>query len=386
MFDFLNNNKVRFILFQLIVIAIVLYIGYNAINNLGFNIERLGIRSGFDFLDTRAGFGISEYFIDYTIDSSNLQVFYVGLINTLVVSVIGIILASILGLIIGIARLSKNYLISRLANAYIELFRNIPILLQILFWYNLALSVLPSPRNSMALFDAIFLNLRGIYLPKPIAEDGFIWVFVALIVGIVAMFINKRRFAKKRDETGIRTNTIGYSLLFVIALPSVVYFAIGAPMHFDYPSLQGFNFKGGIAFSPEFLALVLALSIYAATYIAEAIRSGIESVDQGQTEAALAMGLSYTQTLKLVLLPQAFRVAIPPIINQYLNLTKNSSLAAAIGYADLVGVFAGTVLNQVGQAIEVLLMTMAVYLTISLIISLILNIVNHRMRIIGLNP
>jgi general L-amino acid transport system permease protein len=237
----------------------------------------------------------------------------------------------------------------------------------------------------MTLFDSVFLNLRGIYFPKPIAEDGFMWVFVALIFGIIAMVATKRHFNKIQDDTGVRTNTIWYSLLFIVGFPAIVYLLSGLPMHFEYPSLQGFNFSGGLSFSPEFLALILALSIYTATYIAEAIRSGIESVDKGQTEAALAMGLSKTQTLKLVLLPQALRVSIPPIINQYLNLTKNSSLAAAIGFSDLVNVFAGTVLNQAGQAIEILLMTMAVYLTISLSISLILNIVNHRMRIVGLN-
>jgi general L-amino acid transport system permease protein len=385
MFDFLNNNKIRFILFQLIVAFIVIYIGYQAVVNLEFNIDRLGIRSGFEFLESRAGFDIAEHLIAYTPDSSNLQVFYVGIINTLVVSVIGIVFASILGLIIGIARLSNNWLISKMANAYIELFRNIPILLQILFWYNLALIVLPSPKNSMTLFDSVFLNLRGVYFPKPIAEDGFMWVFVALIFGIIAMIATKRHFNKIQDSTGVRTNTIGYSLLFIVGFPVIVYLVSGLPMHFEYPSLQGFNFSGGLSFSPEFLALILALSIYTATYIAEAIRSGIESVDKGQTEAAMAMGLSKSQTLKLVLLPQALRVSIPPIINQYLNLTKNSSLAAAIGYSDLVNVFAGTVLNQAGQAIEILLMTMAVYLTISLAISLILNIVNHRMRIVGLN-
>jgi len=220
-------------------------------------------------------------------------------------------------------------------------------------------------------------------MPKPIAEDGLVWVLIALITGIILMITMRRFFNKKHDNTGIKTHTAGYSLLLVIGLPSLVYFLLGSPLHFDYPTLKGFNFRGGMNLSPEFLSLAFALSVYTATYIAEAIRSGIESVDKGQKEAAAAMGLTQAQSLKLVVLPQALRVAIPPIINQYLNLTKNSSLAAAIGYSELVSTFAGTVLNQVGQAVEIILMTMAVYLTISLIISLILNIVNHKMSIKG---
>jgi len=385
MFDFLSNNKIRFILFQVVAVLIVAYVAYYAISNLNYNIERLGIRSGFDFLGIRAGFEINERLIAYTVDSSNLDAFYVGLINTIVVSVIGIIFATILGLIIGVARLSSNYLISKLAEVYVEIFRNLPILLQILFWYNLLLIVLPSPRNSFDFFDKVFLNLRGVYFPKPIFESDFSWVLIAFFLGAFLSFLIKRFFSKKHDETGIRQRTWHYYLLSLLGLPLGVYWLLGSPLHFDYPSLQGFNFDGGLSFSPEFLALVLALSIYTATYISEAIRAGIESVDNGQKEAGLAMGLTQTQTLKFVLLPQALRVAIPPIINQYLNLTKNSSLAAAIGYSDLVGVFSGTVLNQVGQAIEIILMTMAVYLTLSLLISLGLNFVNHKMRIKGLN-
>ncbi len=385
MFGFLNSNKIRFVLFQIIAVLIVAFVAYYAVSNLNYNIDRLGIRSGFGFLDIRAGFDIAEHLIAYTADSSNLDAFYVGLINTITVSIIGIIFASVLGIIIGIARLSSNYLVSKLAEIYVEIFRNIPILLQILFWYNLMLISLPSPRNSFEFFNVVFFNLRGVYFPKPILESGFYWVMVAFLLGVFISFFIKWFFNKKHDLTGIKQRTWDYHLLSLLGLPLGVYFIFGSPVYFDYPSLQGFNFRGGLSFSPEFLALVLALSIYTATYISEAIRAGIESVDKGQKEAALAMGLTQAQTLKFVLLPQALRVAIPPIINQYLNLTKNSSLAAAIGYADLVGVFSGTVLNQVGQAIEIILMTMAVYLTLSLLISLGLNLVNHKMRIKGLN-
>ncbi|WP_428095612.1 amino acid ABC transporter permease [Candidatus Thioglobus sp.] len=382
-FSFLYNNEVRAFLFQLVILLVVVYFSYAAIDNLFINIESRGIQTGFGFLEAEAGFDIAEHLIDYSSASNNLQVFYVGLINTLVVSAIGIVFASIIGLIIGIARLSNNWLIAKLASGYIELFRNIPILLQILFWYNIVLATFPHPKRSFEFFDAIFINIRGIYMPKPIVEDGFIWLVVALVVGIVLKILVKRHFNKKHEKTGIETNTLVYSFGLIVALPTAVYFMLGAPIYLDYPALKGFNFKGGMSLSPEFLSLTFALSVYTATYIAEAIRAGIESVSKGQKEAAMAMGLTKKQSLKLVVLPQALRVAIPPIINQYLNLAKNSSLAAAIGYSELVSVFAGTVLNQVGQAVEIILMTMAVYLAISLVISLILNIVNHKMSIKG---
>ena len=380
-FSFFYNNEVRAYLFQLIALVAIIAFFYQAVDNMFVNIESRGIQTGFGFLEAESGFDIAEYLIDYSSTSSNLTVFYVGLINTIVVSIVGILFATLIGLIIGIARLSNNWLIAKLAGGYIELFRNIPILLQILFWYNIALISFPHPRKSFEFFDSIFVNLRGIYLPKPIAEDGFIWVFIAFIVGIILTIIMKRFFKIKHDITGIEVHTFWYSLSLILGLPILVYLLLGSPLYFDYPALKGFNFKGGMTLSPEFLSLAFALSVYTATYIAEAIRSGIESVSKGQKEAALAIGLTQIQSLKLVILPQALRVAIPPIINQYLNLTKNSSLAAAIGYAELVSTFAGTVLNQVGQAIEIMLMTMAVYLTISLFISLILNIVNHKMSI-----
>ena len=378
---FLNNNQIRAFLFQVIILVLIVSFFYNAVGNLLNNIESRGIHTGFDFLGVESGFDIAEHLIDYSSTSSNLRVFYVGLINTIVVSVVGIIFASIIGLVIGIARLSNNWLIAKLAGGYIELFRNIPILLQILFWYNLVLVSFPSPKQSFELFGSVFVNLRGIYLPKPIVTEGFIWVMVALVLGIALRALVKRHFNRVHDESGVETNTLAYSLLLLLVLPVMVYLILESPMVFDYPVLKGFNFKGGMSLSPEFLSLAFALSIYTATYIAEAIRSGIESVSKGQKEAALAMGLTPRQSLRLVVLPQALKLAIPPIINQYLNLTKNSSLAAAIGYSELVSVFAGTMLNQVGQALEIIFMTMMVYLAISLMISLILNIVNHKMSI-----
>ena len=381
--SFLNNNETRAIAFQVITLLIIAFVFYSGISNLIFNIEAREIHTGFAFLSNRAGFDINESMIAYTPEHSNLRVFYVGLINTLVVAVVGIIFATIIGLIIGIARLSNNWLISKLAAGYIELFRNIPILIQILIWYNMALLILPSPKGSFNFFDSIFINKRGIYVPEPVIETGFVWVLIAVVLGIALTFLMKRHFKQKHSKTGVYTHTIGYSIGLIFGLPLVVFFLLGSPLHFDYPALTGFNFKGGRTFSPEFLALAVALSVYTATYIAEAIRSGIEAVDKGQKEAAAALGLTQTQSLKLVVLPQALRVAIPPTINQYLNLTKNSSLATAIGYPELMSAFGGTVLNQVGQAVEILGMTMAVYLVISLFISFLLNIVNKKMSIKG---
>ena len=378
----LYNNEVRAILFQVLAVAVIAYFAYQAFDNLMLNIEQRGIRSGFGFLNDEAGFAVNDnFFLEYSPASTNLQAFYVGIVNTLMVAITGIFLASIIGLIVGIARLSSNYLIKKIATIYIEIFRNIPILLQILFWYSIALNALPSARNSINFFDTIFLNSRGLYLPKPIMGFELYIVLASFVIGIVSYIFIKKRSNKKHDETGIKTNTIPHFLGLVLLLPIVAYFVFGAQL--EYPALKGFNFKGGVDLSIEFFALAFSLSIYTATYIAEASRSGVESVDKGQKEAAAALGLKDSWAMRLVILPQAFRVAIPPIINQYLNLTKNSSLAAAVGYTELVTIFSGTVLNVIGQAIEIITLTMLVYLTISLVISLILNTFNKKMQIKG---
>ncbi|MDB4848208.1 ABC transporter permease subunit, partial [Candidatus Pseudothioglobus singularis] len=353
--DLLYNNEVRSFLFQVITFVLVIGLFYTAIGNLFQNIEDRGIQTGFTFLKNRAGFDILPFLgniaVDYTPESSNLTVFYVGLINTLVVAFIGIILSTLIGLLIGIARLSNNYLVAKLAGGYIELFRNIPILLQILFWYNLFINVFPHPKQSLSFFDLAFLNQRGLYLPKPIPEEGFLYVVFAFIIGIIAAYFIKKSYKKKHELTGIHTSTWPYSVGLILGLPILVYLVFGSPLAFDFAVLGKFNLKGGMAVVPEFLALTFALSVYTATYIAEAIRSGIEAVDKGQKEAAAAIGLTPVQSLKLIILPQALRVAIPPTINQYLNLTKNSSLATVIGYPELMSTFGGTVLNQVGQAV-----------------------------------
>ena len=383
--EILYNNEVRAFFFQVATFLLIFGLFYTIIGNLFDNIEARGIHTGFSFLKNRAGFDIlpflGNYLQEYTPESSNLTVFYVGLINTLVVALVGIIVTTFLGLFIGIARLSNNYLVAKLAGGYIELFRNIPVLLQIFFWYNIFINIFPHPKKSLSFFDVVFLNQRGLYLPKPILENGFLLVIIAFVVGIILTVFMKRYFNKKHDETGVYTRTLGYSTLLIFGLPAVFFLLLGSPLHFDFAVLGKFNLKGGMQVVPEFIALTFALSVYTATYIAEAIRSGIEAVDKGQKEAAAAIGLTQTQSLKLIVLPQALRVAIPPTINQYLNLTKNSSLATAIGYPELMSAFGGTVLNQVGQAVEILGMAMLVYLVISLCISLLLNIVNKRMAI-----
>ena len=383
--EILYNNEVRAFFFQVATLLLIFGLFYTIIGNLFDNIEARGIHTGFSFLKNRAGFDIlpflGNYLQEYTPESSNLTVFYVGLINTLVVALVGIIVTTFLGLFIGIARLSNNYLVAKLAGGYIELFRNIPVLLQIFFWYNIFINIFPHPKKSFSFFDVAFLNQRGLYLPKPILESGFSLVIIAFVVGIILTVFMKRYFNKKHDETGVYTKTLGYSTLLIFGLPAVFFLLLGSPLSFDLAVLGKFNLKGGMQVVPEFIALTFALSVYTATYIAEAIRSGIEAVDKGQKEAAAAIGLTQTQSLKLIVLPQALRVAIPPTINQYLNLTKNSSLATAIGYPELMSAFGGTVLNQVGQAVEILGMAMLVYLFISLCISFLLNVVNKRMAI-----
>jgi len=383
--EMLYNNELRAFFFQVATFLLIFGLFYTIIGNLFDNIEARGIHTGFSFLKNRAGFDIlpflGNYLQDYTPESSNLTVFYVGLINTLIVAFVGIIVTTFLGLFIGIARLSNNYLIAKLAGGYIELFRNIPVLLQIFFWYNIFINIFPHPKKSFSFFDIAFLNQRGLYLPKPILESGFSLVIIAFVVGIILTVFMKRYFNKKHDETGVYTRTLGYSTLLILGLPAVFFLLLGSPLSFDLAVLGKFNLKGGMQVVPEFIALTFALSVYTATYIAEAIRSGIEAVDKGQKEAAAAIGLTQTQSLKLIVLPQALRVAIPPTINQYLNLTKNSSLATAIGYPELMSAFGGTVLNQVGQAVEILGMAMLVYLFISLCISFLLNVVNKRMAI-----
>lgn len=378
---FYNNPQIRAIIYQVLALFAIFLFTYYVLNNMFTNIEKRGITTGFDFLGNEAGFGILSTLISYTESDSYGRVFVIGVLNTLLVSAIGIFFATIIGLLVGVGRLSKNFMISKLSLIYIETFRNIPILLQILFWYNVVLAALPGPRQSMSYMDAFFLNNRGLYIPRPILESGFISVLIAVLIAIAGVYYLAKWAKKKHDDTGETFPVFWTSLAILIFGPTLVYFLSGSPISLEYASLQGFNFVGGWSLTPELLALSFALSIYPATYIAEAVRAGIEAVPKGQKEAASALGLKEYVILKKVVLPQALRVIIPPVINQYLNLMKNSSLATAIGYPELVTLFAGTALNQVGQAIEIILMTMAVYLTISITISILMNILNAKMQI-----
>ncbi len=381
MLSFLRDRKIRGYLFQLItIIGVVAFLWYIGVNT-SHNIEQRGIKTGFGFLNSTAGFGINDSPIPYNPSDTYGRVFLVGLLNTLIVSFVAIILSTILGVIIGVFRLSENWMIKKLSAVYIEIFRNIPILLQILFWYNVVLRSLPSPRHSIDLFGKIFINNRGVYVPKPTWDATTISIIVSIFIIVIFIFFLNKWANKRQELTGKEFPVLPISIILLIVAPVIAYFIGGANMNFSYPHLRGFNFQGGKQYYPEFVALALAISVYTATFIAEAVRSGIEAVPKGQKEAVASLGLSSYQSLKLVILPQAIRIAIPPIINQYLNVVKNSSLATAIGYPELVTVFAGTTLNQTGQAIEIISITMLVYLIISLLVSAILNWINFKMKI-----
>ena len=377
-----NNPQVRAIAFQLIALIATITFGLYLFQNTQANLRQLGIASGFDFLSSHSGFGIVQSLIPYSESSSYGRVFWVALLNTLLVSVLGVIFATLLGFIVGVARLSKNWLISRLALVYIETFRNIPLLLQIFFWYFAVLRAMPAPRQSFSLGEAVFLNIRGLYLPAPEFQPGFGGVLAALGISVVLVIFLSRWARQRQMATGQQFPTLRAALALLLGLPLLIFWLTGSPLTWQYPELQGFNFRGGWVIIPEMASLLLAITLYTAAFIAEIVRAGIQAVSHGQTEASFSLGINSSKTLRLIILPQALRVIIPPLTNQYLNLTKNSSLAAAIGYPDLVSAFAGTVLNQTGQAIECIAITMAVYLTISLLISLLMNLYNRRVALV----
>lgn len=377
-----SNPAVRAWLYQIIAIVVVVGVAGYLIHNTVLNLANRGITSGFGFLERSAGFGIVQHLIEYTEGDTYARVFLVGLTNTLLVSALCIVFASFLGFFIGLARLSDNWLLRKISNIYIETFRNIPPLLQIFFWYFAVLRNLPGPRQAVNAFDLAFVSNRGLYIPWPEYAPGT-WPFVIAVLlavaGTIALFRYNRTYQLK---TGQLRRTWPATVVMLILFPLIAHFTFGAAMHWDVPQLRGFNFRGGFALIPELAALTLALSIYTSSFIAEVIRSGIQSVPYGQHEAARSLGLPNPVTLRQVIIPQAMRVIIPPLTSQYLNIVKNSSLAAAIGYPDMVSLFAGTVLNQTGQAIETIAITMGVYLIISLLISLLMNIYNRKIRLI----
>jgi general L-amino acid transport system permease protein len=363
---------------QILFVAVLAFIGYEIVANARVNLQSQRIASGFGFLDNTAGFDISQTLIPYSGSDTYTRVFVVGILNTLLVSVIGIFFATIIGFIVALGRLSPNWLMARVAGAYVEIIRNLPVLFQILFWYLAVLGALPNPRQSVSLFGSFFLNNRGLFIPRPIGNPGFDPFVIAILVAIVASLV-LRSYARRQLFAHGRMIVIWpYVLGLLIGLPLLLTLVFGAPLSFEWPQLRGFNFSGGSRVIPEFVALTLALSLYTAAFIAEIVRSGIQSVHKGQMEAGASLGLSRGSTLRLIVIPQAMRVILPPLTSQYLNLAKNSSLAVAIGYPDLVSVFAGTTLSQTGQAVEIIAITMGAYLLISLVASAIMNFYGWR--------
>ena len=377
----LYDPKVRGIFFQILVVVALTAFVYWIIGNTVENLKRANIASGFAFLNGRAGFDVSDTLIAFDSDSTYKRALLVGLINTVVVAGAGIVTASILGFLIGIGRLSNNWLIRKICTVYVELFRNIPPLLVIFFWYFGVLSVLPLPKESIELPFGSYLNSRGFYFPKAVWGEGAWLIGVALLLGIAMSWFVARQARQRQMATGATFPVFWTSLALIVGLPLLALVATGFPLSFDLPQKSTFNLTGGLQIKPEFLSLYLALSFYTAAFIAEIVRAGIRGVNKGQTEASSALGLRSGQALRLVVVPQAMRIVIPPLTSQFLNLTKNSSLAIAIGYPDLVAV-GGTVLNQTGQAIEIVVIWMVVYLGLSLITSAFMNWFNAKMALV----
>ncbi len=381
-----RDERIRGLIAQAVTLAIILLAAYFLIHNMIVNREAQGRPFSYDFMNNIAGFPVAMSLIPLDLNSTITRVMVAGILNTMLAGALSIVLATAVGFLIGVMRLSANYLVSRLATVYVEVFRNIPLLVQLSFWYFGVLKLAPQQKDSVNLFDGIFFNIRGLYFPRPIAQPGFIWVVVTLAIAILAV-IGLRRWATSRQaRTGQRFPVLWSSVGLLIGLPLLAWLAVGAvagaPLSWEYPVLKGFNFQGGMALLPELSALVIGLSMYTAAYIAEIVRGGIQAVSHGQTEASLALGLRRSWTLRLVIIPQALRIIVPPLTSQYLNILKNSTLAVFVGYPDFVSLFTGTVLNQTGREVEVMAITMVFYLAISLAISLFMNWYNRRIALV----
>ncbi len=385
----LYDTRYRSITIQVIMLALFAYGVYWLLDNMYANLDDLGKKPDFSFLSAPAGYDINQRLIEYTSQSTNGRAWLVGLLNTLLVAFLGCILATIIGVSVGVLRLSKNWIVARLMTVYIEIFRNIPVLIIIVFAMSIFIKFFPQPKAfrgddataSMFLWDSVALTNRGWYIPKPIFENGSMIVVVTFLLSILGIFIFGKWAKKRQEATGdiLPTFWIKLAIFFVPAV--VVYFIMGQPIGLEQPELKGFNFKGGIHMRNSLISLWLALSLYTAAFIAEAVRAGIMAIDKGQTEAAAALGLRPKRVMNLVVLPQALRVIIPPLISQYLNLTKNSSLAIAVGYMDLTGTLGGITLNQTGRALESILLLMVTYLAISLSISMVMNVYNNSVKL-----
>ncbi|WP_312223298.1 amino acid ABC transporter permease [Rhizobium rhizoryzae] len=375
------DPQARGIFYQVVTVASVALFVWIITQNTIHNLEKANIASGFGFLQGRAGFDIGQQAIEYNSDSTYGRALLVGLLNTLQVAFFGIITATILGFLVGIARLSHNWLLAKLAQAYVEIFRNIPPLLVIFFWYKGVIAILPQARDSVALPLGGFLNNRGLFFPKAIWGEGSWMIVAALGVAIVASIVIVKWARARQARTGQQFRSGWTSFGLIILLPTVTFLALGAPLTFDYPVAGRFNLSGGTSIGPEFISLYLALSFYTASFIAEIVRGGIKAVPKGQTEAANALGLRANIITRLVVVPQAMRIIIPPLTSQFLNLTKNSSLAVAVGFADIVAV-GGTMLNQTGQAVEIVAIWLVIYLSLSLTTALFMNWFNAKMALV----
>ena len=379
-----RDEALRAIALQVLVIVAVFAAAAWLIGNVAANFAALDKTFGFGFLwELPANYDINQKLIDYNNQNTHLRAALVGLINTALVAVVGIILATVLGFFVGAMRLSDNWLVSRLAYFYVEFTRNTPVLLLILLWHGILINTLPHPRQAISLGDSFFLSNRGFYVPRPAFDAGFAVAGAVLAVGLLGIWLVYRRGRQAREATKRNQRAIRYGMVFVIGLAAVVYAAAGAQITVERPVLRGFNFQGGLTLIPEFVALTWALAFYTSGFIAENVRAGILAVDRGQTDAARALGLTPRRTMKLVVLPQAMRVIIPPLTSSYLDLIKNSSLAIAIGYMDLVATLGGITLNQTGREMEAMLLVMLVYLTISLTIAGFMNWYNRRVRLVG---
>lgn len=377
-----QNRTARAVFYQVLVAVLLLGLAIFLIRNTAINLEKRGIASGFAFLSGTAGFDIAFRLVDYTVTSTYARALLVGVLNTLLVSAAGVVLATLLGFVIGIARLSHNWLVAKLAAAYVDVVRNIPLLAQLIFWYLGVLSTLPGVRKSMDIFGLFFLNQRGLFSPAPIPQPGFSILPVALLLGALAAILLARWARRRQALTGQPFHSFWAGLGLIVGLPLLTGLIGGFRLDWSVPELAGFNFKGGFHVPPEFMGLLVGLTVHTSAFIAENVRSGVQAVSHGQTEAGLALGLRRGPVTRLIILPQALRVIVPPLTSQYLNLTKNSSLAVFIGYPELVSVFAGTSLNQTGQAVETIAITMAVYLVISLLISLFMNWYNRHIALV----